>query len=112
MINDILTNAGFELNKTFKETRFLTPPKTTFAVYMLDIDRYGGDDFNAITNTSITIELYEYKVDKDAEKRIEQELDNRGLEFTKQARYWIDSEQLYQVIYEFNYTIKEVIKHG
>ena len=34
MVKEILTAAGFVENKTFKETRFLRPPKETYAVFL------------------------------------------------------------------------------
>lgn len=107
MVKTILTGAGFIENKTFKETRFITPPTTTYAVYNDTCNRRGADNINLITDHDVSIELYEYTPDKEAEKRIEDRLDLLGVEYVKQSRYWIQEEQLYQVIYEFEYTIKE-----
>lgn len=106
MVNKILTGAGFVLNETYKETRFLKAPTSTYAIYHDSYERRGGDDINLITEHDITIELYEYQADKDAEKRIEDQLDLLGVEYDKQNRYWIREEQLYQVIYEFSYISK------
>lgn len=106
MINDILTAAGFVEGETFKETRFISPPNQTFAIYNDSYTRRGADNFNAIYEHDLTIELYEPRPDKDAEQRLEQQLDAFGLEFDKQERYWMQDEQLYQVIYEFSYITK------
>ena len=106
MVDKILTGAGFVKNETYKETRFLKPPKTTYAIYTDSYDRRGADGLNLITDHYFTIELYEYSPDPEAEKRIEDQLDDLGLEYTKQERYWIQEEQLYQVIYEFSYIQK------
>lgn len=106
MVKEILTEAGFVKGKTFKETRFLKPPKETYSVYMDAIIARGSDNANLIKEHGLTIELYSYVVDKQAECNIETALDKRGISFTKQPRYWIDSEQLYQVIYEFDYIEK------
>lgn len=106
MINDILTAAGFVEGETYKETRFISPPNTTFAIYNDSYTRRGADNFNAICEHDLTIELYEPRPDKDAEQRIETQLDKHNLEFDKQERYWIQEEQLYQVIYEFSYIAK------
>lgn len=106
MVDKILTGAGFILNKTYKEARFLKPPITTYAIYNDSYDRRGADDINLLTEHDITIELYEYEPDPDAEKRIELQLDFLGIEYTRQPRYWISEEQLYQVIYEFSYIQK------
>lgn len=106
MVKKILTGAGFVENKTFKETRFLKPPRETYAIYLDSCETRGADNINLLDEHSITVELYEYTPDPEAEKRIEMQLDLFGTEYTKQARYWIQDEQLYQVIYEFDYIEK------
>lgn len=106
MVNQILTGAGFVLNETYKETRFLKPPITTYAIYNDDISARGADYINLIKDHDYTIELYEYKPDREAEKRIEDQLDARGIEYEKESRYWIDEEQIYQVIYNFSFIEK------
>lgn len=107
MVNKILTGAGFVLNKTCKETRFLSAPDTNYAVYDDSRNCRGADYHNLIIEHDITIELYEYSPDPGAEKRIEDQLELNGLEYVKQPRYWIQEEQLYQVIYEFAYIEKK-----
>lgn len=102
MLNDILDATGIP----YKETRFIQPPKTTYAVYNDTYAARGCDFKNWLREHDITVELYEYKPDNDAEQTIENQLDARGIEYTKQERYFIDSEQLYQVIYEFSYVEK------
>lgn len=106
MVKQILTSAGFEEGKTFKETRFLKPPKTTYAVYMDSFTRRGADALNLIKDHTYTIELYAYKQDADAERRIEAVLDELGIPFDKDERYWLESEQLYQTIYTFDFIEK------
>ena len=106
MVRRVLTGAGFEEGKTFKETRFLKPPKTTYALFMDSYTRRGADGLNLITDHMYTIELYAYKADPEAEARIEAMLDQLGLEFEKDERYWIQEEQLYQTVYRFDYIEK------
>ena len=106
MVKQILTDAGFVENETFKETRFLKAPKSTYAVYMDSYERRGADSLNLIKDHDYTIELYSYKADPEAEARIESVLDALGIEYEKQSRYWIHEEQLYQVVYSFNYIEK------
>ena len=106
MVKHVLTGAGFVEDKTFKETRFIKPPKTTYAVFMDSFTRRGADNFNLIKDHSYTIELYSYAPDPEAEARIEKSLDNLGLEYEKDDRYWIQEEQLYQVVYTFDFTEK------
>ena len=102
MINKILDPTGLP----YKESRFLTPPKSTYAVYMDAIERRGGDNINLVTQHDISIEVYEYSKDPDAEKAIEDQLDLLGIEYTKVPRYWLQTEQLYQVVYDFSYVEK------
>lgn len=103
MVKRVLTLAGFEEDKTFKETRFIKPPKSTYAVFMDSYTRRGADYYNCIKEHTYTIEMYSYKPDPEAESNIELALDSLGLEFDKEERFWIQDEQLYQVIYTFNY---------
>ena len=106
MVKEILTGAGFVEGKTFKETRFLKPPRDTYAVYMDSFTRRGAENLNLIKEHDYTIELYSYKPDPGAEAKIEASLDAFGLEYEKEDRYWIQEEQLYQVVYTFNFIEK------
>ena len=106
MVDQILTNAGFISGKTYQETRFLKPPKQTYAVYNDTWTVRGPDNINAITEHEINIELYEYKPDPASEAAIEAELDALSQPYIKQPRYWINETQLFQVIYEFTYVTK------
>ncbi len=74
-----------------------------------DVDTDGPDGIAAIYHHSITVELYTRIPDAQAETAMENAIISHGLQFEKQAAYWIQSEQLYQVIYEFNYYIKRRI---
>lgn len=106
MVKSILTGAGFIQGKTFKETRFLKPPKTSYCIYLDDVTRRGADSANLITEHNYTIELYSYTVDAEAEAKIEQALDEYPIVYEKMSRNWLDSEQLYQVVYTFDYIEK------
>lgn len=106
MVKQVLTAAGFKENKTFKATRFITPPKTSYAVYMDSFTRRGADNTNLIKDHTYTIELYCYNPDPGSEKKIEESLDSFGLEYEKADRYWIQEEQLYQTVYTFNFVEK------
>lgn len=68
--------------------------------------RRGADGLNLIKDHSYTIELYEYAPDPNAEAQLEKVLDKFGIEFEKADRYWIQEEQLYQIVYDFNYIEK------
>lgn len=102
MVNNILDTAGIN----YRETRFPRPPAGTYAVYMDDVSTDGPDGLNLIQTHDITIELYEPQPDGVAEAALEAAMDAAGARWTKQARYWLQAEQLYQVIYEFTYISK------
>lgn len=99
MVNKILKATGLP----YKESRFLKPPTKTYAIYNDAVERRGGDNINLISQHDVTVELYEYSPDPEAEKAIETQLDALGIEYEKQPRYWIQEEQIYQVVYDFTY---------
>lgn len=107
MVNEILTGAGFVEGVTYNETQFKQPPKdSSYAVYLDNWTVRGSDNQNLIIEHAVSLELYEYYKDPESEAKIEAEFNRRGIEFDKQARYWIQEEQLYQVVYDFNYISK------
>lgn len=106
MVKSVLEAAGFVEGATYKATRFLKPPATTYAIYMDSFDRRGSDDQNLIAEHTYTIELYSYVPDATSEAAIESALDQYALPFSKQDRYWLNEEQLYQVVYTFDYIEK------
>ena len=106
MVKDILTEAGFVEGETFEETQFISPPDTTYAVFMDSFTRRGADGLNLLKEHSCTIEIYSDFGDPEAEARLEAVLDRRGIEFEKDDRYWIQSEQLYQTVYTFDFITK------
>jgi hypothetical protein len=52
------------------------------------------------------MELYEDRPDDATETALEAAIAAEGLQYSKQDRYWLQSEQQYQVIYEFTYNEK------
>lgn len=110
MVKEILTAAGVE----HAQGRFIRMPAGTHAVYFDDLEVETADRVATIPTNglpriyhhNITIELYEPAPDDEAETAIETELNARGLEWTKQDRYWLKDLQRYQVVYELSYTNK------
>lgn len=103
MVSEILTAAGIQE----RGSRFTKPPAGTYAVWFDDIETDGPDGMPpCIFTHNCTIELYEPKKDPAAVTALEAELTSRGLKWTKQDRYWIASEQMYQTIYEFTHIEK------
>lgn len=106
MTKTILTASGIP----YKRARYLHPPAETYAVYFDDLTTDGPDPVAAgmprIVHHDVMVELYEPTLDQDAEARLEAQLDAWGIQWNKQAAYWLQNVQRYQVIYEFNYTEK------
>lgn len=108
MVNEILTTAGIE----HAQGRFLRLPEGTCAVYFDDIEVTAADRVTApailprIYTHNVSIELYEAAPDDPAVAALEAELNARGLEWTKQDRYWLKDLSRYQTVYEFSYTSK------
>lgn len=103
MVKEILTAAGI----TSRGSRFIKPPAGTYAVWFDDTDTDGPDNMApGIFTHSVKVELYEPKPDPAAVAALEAQLGAHGLHWTKQDRFWIASEQMYQTIYEFTYTEK------
>lgn len=100
MVTKILNQVGVR----YRQARYTAKPlPDTYAVYFDDREVGGADGINNLITHNITIEVYESKPDDATERAIEDALDSAGVEWTSQARYWIDEAQRYQVIYEFTY---------
>lgn len=106
MVKEILTAAGIQE----RGARFLKPPAGTYAVWRDSITADGPDLPPACIFThDVTLELYEPQKDQAAVTALEAELNARGLKWTKQDRFWITTEQMYQTIYDFSYIEKRRI---
>ena len=99
MVTDILTASGLP----YRRGRFTGKQPATYAVYMDDITTDGPDGRPWVRQHDVTVEVYESAPDDAAESALESAIAAAGLHYTKQDRYWLQSEQLYQVIYEFTY---------
>ena len=102
MVNKILTAAGIP----HRRGKY-TGKASTYAVYFDDVETDGPDGLPFLMlRHSATVELYENAPDDKAEAAIENAISAEGLQWTKQDRYWLQNEQLYQVVYEFDYIEK------
>ena len=103
MVKEILAAAGIQE----RGNRFVKPPAGTYAVWFDDIDTDGPDgEPPRIFKHSVSLELYEPKKDDAARAALEAQMSARRLHWTRQDRLWIQSEQMYQTVYEFSYTEK------
>ena len=99
MVNDILTAAGIQ----GRRGRFTGAKPGSYVVWMDGHTTDGPDGRPCVIQHDVTLELYENKPDDAAEAALEAAIAAAGLHYSKQDRYWLQTEQLYQVVYEFTY---------
>jgi hypothetical protein len=112
MVNEILAATGIK----YAQGRFLRLPDETCAVYFDNIEVSAADRVTPpapaglprIYTHNVTVEVYEPAPDDPSESKLEAELDARGLEWTKEDRYWLKDSQRYQTVYGFSYTSKSI----
>lgn len=106
MVDKILATAGIQ----GRRGRFPGPKPSTYVVLLDDVNTEPGPDpvpgAPLSIRHDITVELYEDRPDDKAETALEAAITATGLHYTKQDRYWLQTEQQYQVIYEFSYIEK------
>lgn len=103
MVKEILAAAGIQ----GRGSRFAKPPAGTYAVWFDDITTDGPDGMPPrIFTHDVTLEVYASKKDEAALQALEAQLNARGLHWTRQDWLWIQSEQMYQAIYEFSHIEK------
>lgn len=83
-----------------------SPPSGNYVLWFDDVTTDGPDGFPWIRRHDVTLELYEPIADPAVEVVLEAAISAQGLQWTKQARYWLKDLKRYQVIYEFTYTEK------
>lgn len=83
------------------EECFLKPPALPYIIFRENISITGADDKNGIENREISIELYTDKINKTAEKSVEDLLNEKSIQY-KKNRIWVDSETFFETIYDFN----------
>lgn len=104
MLNEILKAASIPS----QAARFPDPPDV-HAVYFDSVNTDGPDEGpRHICSHDCTVELYAPTIKK-GDKALQQflsELDVRGLSYTTQGWYWLDTIQRYQEVIDFNYIEK------
>ncbi len=107
MVEDILEQAGFVENQTYRRCRFIKPPQITYAVYFDEFEARGSDDKNLLEEHDCTIEMYSYALDEQSQMKIENALNASGIAYRKASHQFLEDEQLYMVVYEFDYITKK-----
>lgn len=99
-IIEILEKAGFSYAYDhFAEGESPEPP---FVCYLLPQSiHFAADGVAYYRISGVHIELYTDIKDVAAERRLEDVLDGHGI-FYKKSEVWIESEKLYEVLYQFD----------
>ena len=80
-------------------------PQPPFMVYLLPKNKhFGADGLVYYNNTEVNLEVYTDKKDLQLEEKIEEILDREKIYYEK-SEVWIESERLYEVLYEFTLKI-------
>jgi len=104
MLSDIetwLETTGLKVS----EERFLKPPPLPYIIFTDNTGIGGSDSKNCIADRIISIELYSLAVDHISEALIEALLDEKAIKY-KRDRIWIDTEMMFETIYDFNFVEK------
>lgn len=104
MIESVLMAAAIP----HQEAQYPEPPAGTFAVWLESIDADGADGSVDVLEHSCTIELYAPTIPAGNEDRARllAELGNRGVHYTTQGWYWLNTIRRYQEVIEFTYHSK------
>lgn len=87
--------------ENIKENRFPKTPPFPYIVYANRESPRGADNKNNLKNITTAIALYDNKKNKMLEQKIENWLDNLGIEYDKE-REWQDEEKCYETYYEYD----------
>lgn len=102
LVDDILSAAGIP----YRKTRFLQPQTGDYIVYNDSIETDGGDRELLLYRHSITAEVYTSAPAPETEARLETAFAENGVHFEKQEAFWLQKDQRYQTVYEFEYIEK------
>ncbi|MGF3066950.1 hypothetical protein [Facklamia sp. P12950] len=87
-------------------------PNPPFMVYLFPKNKhFGADGYVYHKNIQVDMEIYTDKKDLELVRKIEEILDRKEIYYEK-SETWIESERLYEVLYEFtiNLNTKEEYK--
>ena len=75
--------------------RFITPPCSTYLIYLVERRRYGADRCNMLHAVNVTFEVYSYDfLDGDAVEMVEEALDREAVEFIRYDTIYLEEERL------------------
>ena len=82
-------------------------PELPYILYLVpESNNFAADNYAYFKVNEVHIELYTDRKDLAAEQRVEAVLDRHGV-FYNRSETWIESEQLYEVLYYFDLEVKD-----
>ena len=82
-------------------------PELPYILYLIPgSNNFAADNYAYFKVNEIHIELYTDRKDLAAEQKVEAVLDRHGI-FYNRSETWIESEQLYEVLYYFDLEVKD-----
>ena len=82
-------------------------PELPYILYLVpESNNFAADNYAYFKINEVHIELYTDRKDLAAEQKVEAVLDRHGI-FYNRSETWIESEQLYEVLYFFDMEVKE-----
>ena len=82
-------------------------PELPYILYLVpESNNFAADNYAYFKVNEIHIELYTDRKDLTAEQKVEAVLDRHGI-FYDRSETWIESEQLYEVLYYFDLEVKD-----
>ena len=82
-------------------------PELPYILYLVpESNNFAADNYAYFKVNEIHIELYTDRKDLAAEQKVEAVLDRHGI-FYNRSETWIESEQLYEVLYYFDLEVKD-----
>ena len=81
-------------------------PELPYILYLVpESNNFAADNYAYFKVNEVHIELYTDQKDLTAEQKVEAVLDRHGI-FYNRSETWIESEQLYEVLYYFDMEVK------
>lgn len=92
------------------ENHFIKHPKLPYLIFNQDKDVRGVSKDNLIIDSDVSVELYTSKIDQELEKKVKKVIIDDILSVSNnddeieisQNREYIESEQMYMTIFDFN----------
>ena len=109
-IEDMVAETGLEyVYYSFPEHE--APPLPYVVFYYPSNDDFGADNYNYVPIVNLNIELYTENKDFETEATVENVLESHGIFFSKTESF-LDSEEMYEVLYEMQIVIEKETING